>query len=300
MSRIINFLSVSCITFLSFPLISFALFTTSIALVTLLIRVSVLYVELVLALIRSAINPSTAEKQHVPFQPHSFEADEITRVRPHPRSRRASQQSFSSTASSSPLQIAASGPTSTTTPQLGAVNNAHWPIATPGPRDYEGVGGWRFPTSTAEDETEEALWTRINSRLELPALCIPSPTVMSRPRTYSNGTKRGGGYSVPGSALTSGAASPLMSRSPAGSRRGRRGRKSGTASPEGYFGSMSGIAPMSEAAAGDRGGSDVVRANSMEALGSSRRRDRSAKSEDSRKTPSSNSSVSLVKLSFDG
>jgi len=33
-------------------------------------------------------------------------------------------------------------------------------------RDYEGVGGWRLDDSGSDDE---ALWTNMNSRLELPA-----------------------------------------------------------------------------------------------------------------------------------
>jgi hypothetical protein len=33
-------------------------------------------------------------------------------------------------------------------------------------RDYEGVGGWRLDKSSDDDD---ALWTNINSRLELPA-----------------------------------------------------------------------------------------------------------------------------------
>lgn len=34
-------------------------------------------------------------------------------------------------------------------------------------RDFEGVGGWRLNNPNSEEE--DALWTKINSRLELPA-----------------------------------------------------------------------------------------------------------------------------------
>jgi len=35
------------------------------------------------------------------------------------------------------------------------------------PRDFEGVGGWRF--GRIEDDDDDAQWIRINERLELPA-----------------------------------------------------------------------------------------------------------------------------------
>ena len=53
--------------------------------------------------------------------------------------------------------------------------------AAPLNRDFEGVGGWRMPmTSEEEDgdaEREEELWTGMNKRLQLP---VPVPIVLQR------------------------------------------------------------------------------------------------------------------------
>ena len=280
MSRIINVLSIPLVASFSLPLFFFAVFTTTVALTTLFIRVSVVYVELALALLQSALGTSTATHDG-PFRPHSPEAEELTRIKVHPRSRRASTQTGASSASSSPLQIAVGASAPAATPHSGA-SHAQWSVPATTPRDYEGVGGWRVPV---DDEDEEALWTGINSRLELPALSIPSPTVMmNRPRALSGGLKR------QSSALPSRPGSPQIGRSPGRDRRGRRNRKSGSASPEGYFGSISGFGLPSNASS----------ANTMELLASPAPREGSARAEELHKIPTRNSSVSLVKVSGDG
>lgn len=48
------------------------------------------------------------------------------------------------------------------------------------PRDYEGVGGWRMNDGASDDED---LWTKINSRLELPA-----DHVRRHQRSHTGGT----------------------------------------------------------------------------------------------------------------
>ncbi|KAG9889204.1 hypothetical protein KCU94_g15823, partial [Aureobasidium melanogenum] len=71
-------------------------------------------------------------------------------------------------------------------------------------RDFEGVGGWRFP----ESADEEAIWLNMNRYLELPA--SPAATRKHRRTGTGNGTQ-----------------SPMVTRTMA--------RTSGSASPEGYF-----------------------------------------------------------------
>lgn len=156
----------------SVPLGIFAAITTTLAIGTLLIRVSIVYFELGLALIHSYIfappsnsfSRSQLKHTHQPAQHHS-------------RRRRSS-------ASSS---------------QEFIVGNKHGPhksdsfasllgagVLGPG-RDFEGIGGWRDTTMTPG---EEALWINMNSRLELPA-----PTIERRKhqRSSTGGSQRWSG-----------------------------------------------------------------------------------------------------------
>ena len=83
-------------------------------------------------------------------------------------------------------------------------------------RDFEGVGGWRFPSPDDEDGP----WTSMNSRLELPA------TGGERKRHHRRSLTSGSMSSAP--LATS---SPVRSRA----RTPNSSRAAGNASPEEYF-----------------------------------------------------------------
>ncbi|PQE29022.1 hypothetical protein CJF30_00004053 [Rutstroemia sp. NJR-2017a BBW] len=138
----------------TFPLAIFASITTTFAFGLLLFRVTVVYVELALAVIPYyLLGPKTSHKI-------------ISRCRPAPasstipvarrRKRRGSASSnHSATGSITPV------------PRLRGSESALGLSQSIGPaRDYEGVGGWRMDNSGSDDD---ALWTNMNSRLELPA-----------------------------------------------------------------------------------------------------------------------------------
>ncbi|KAF2472803.1 uncharacterized protein BDR25DRAFT_341634 [Lindgomyces ingoldianus] len=137
----------------SIPLALLATVTTTIAISTLAVRVSIVYFELGVALFHSYLFPPPVKTVPKPPSPR--------RISPHrSRNRRSSV-------------------TSTTSSQDTTVPQTHGPrlhnksgsfaslIGTSSPtRDFEGVGGWRVPG----DDDEEALWMGMNSRLELPAV----------------------------------------------------------------------------------------------------------------------------------
>ncbi|KAF2153982.1 hypothetical protein K461DRAFT_267065 [Myriangium duriaei CBS 260.36] len=217
-SRIVRLLSTPLILSLSLPLTTFAIFTTLLALTTLLIRVSIVYVELFLAILQSALVPSvpvpkttTTTTSSAPPSPAAVQG---VSIRPRHRPRRTSSSSSSSGLVISTPAAGGLGNASRTQ-SLSSLINGTAGQATP--RDYESVGGWRLTSSNAADE---ALWTGINARLELPALTLPSPS------GRWGGNRRGSAWG--GKA----AGSPPETR--------RRWRREGRESPEGYFGVSNG------------------------------------------------------------
>ncbi|KAK3630578.1 hypothetical protein LTR56_017376 [Elasticomyces elasticus] len=145
--------SVFLFSFLSLPLAAFAIFTTTLAFWVLLFRVSLVYAELLIALLRSYVVPPTEDLRVDIPSPNSAKDRS-------PRSRRASSSS-----GSSGLQMQAFGTSDSST-------NLAEPLPS---RDYEGVGGWR----EQEDDAEEALWLGINRPIE--------PPTLSGPRHYALG-----------------------------------------------------------------------------------------------------------------
>lgn len=129
------------------PIALFAALTTIIAFSILLFRVTLVYIELALTIMPNYfLGPST-----------------------HSRRSYAVSGAKSPTLSSTPSRRRRRRPSSTaalsgtTTPTPGGpsqVFNSHQRV-----RDYEGVGGWRLGPPSDDDD----LWTKINSRLELPA-----------------------------------------------------------------------------------------------------------------------------------
>lgn len=208
MISVATLLSIPFIAIASIPLLSFAAFTTSLAFATLLIRVSVVYVELALALLQSALSPSSSK---APARPIILPLRSPVRSEP-PKVGHHRRGSASS----------ATPPPSTYSHNR---NSSYASLVGIGPsRDYEGVGGWRL--TSGEDQEEEATWMGMNSRLELPALSIPSPATKKHMRSLTSGSQK--------SPMLFENVSPEIGRSPGLVR--NTGRLSGTASPEGYFG----------------------------------------------------------------
>ncbi|KAH0006850.1 hypothetical protein KCU78_g12089, partial [Aureobasidium melanogenum] len=166
-------LGLSLLFCLGLPFALFALFTTTLALGTLLLRLLFVYFDLFLAILNGAIVPST------PPTPLASPS-----ARPARRKKHATP----------PTPSAALRKTPSFASLVGSGTD----------RDFEGVGGWRFP----ESADEEAIWLNMNRYLELPA--SPAATRKHRRTGTGNGTQ-----------------SPMVTRTMA--------RTPGSASPEGYF-----------------------------------------------------------------
>ncbi|KEQ90298.1 hypothetical protein AUEXF2481DRAFT_34079 [Aureobasidium subglaciale EXF-2481] len=171
MSRLLGLSFLFC---LGLPFALFALFTTTLALGTLLLRLLFVYFDLFLAILNGAIVPSSP-----PTPLASPSAVLPTRRKKH---------------NTPPTPSAALRKTPSFASLVGSGTD----------RDFEGVGGWRFP----ESADEEAVWMNINRHLELPA----SPAATRKHRRTGTGN---------------GAQSPMVARTMA--------RTPGSASPEGYF-----------------------------------------------------------------
>lgn len=156
-----SFLISPFVLLFSFPLLYFAIFTSFIAFLTLLVRVLIVYIELAAAVIHDHLVSPPPRKASLPTSPA------LTPNVRDSKSRRSSVISFQSTT------------TGSTTPKIqdGQFPPGIYPSQAPLTRDFEGVGGWRFagPDSSEDD----SLWTTMNSRLELPtppAIALPNPT----------------------------------------------------------------------------------------------------------------------------
>ncbi len=184
---------------ISIPLALFALLTTTFAFSTLFFRVLVVYAELAVVLIHDQFSDQAkSRKTQSTWKTCSPALDE----KEHRRKSRRSSVGSGNSGSLTPKIAESSG--------LGIYGGGG--IG----RDFEGVGGWRFP---GHDE-EDVLWTSMNSRLELPA------TVDDRKFHHRR-------------SLTSGSLSSasLVIRSPVRSRARTPTsiRAAGSTSPEEYF-----------------------------------------------------------------
>lgn len=170
LSRLVGLSFLVC---LGLPFALFALFTTSLALGTLLFRLLFVYFDLFIAILNSAMVPSS------PPTPLPSPSAKPARRKKH---------------TTPPTPSAALRKSPSFASLVGSGSD----------RDFEGVGGWRFPVSA----DEEAVWMNMNRYLELPA----SPAVARKHRRTGTGN---------------GTQSPLVARGMT--------RTSGSASPEGYF-----------------------------------------------------------------
>ena len=133
--------------FVSIPLSVFAALTTTLAFSTLFFRALLVYAELGVVLMRNQfVSRHANENKTVPTKL----AFAVEGKQPQHKSRRSSAGSGSNGGSATP-RVPDTG--------LGVCSEGFV-------RDFEGVGGWRIPGTDDED----ALWTSMNSRLELPAM----------------------------------------------------------------------------------------------------------------------------------
>ena len=135
--------------FISIPLSLFATLTTTLAFSTLFFRALLVYAELGAVLIQNQFaSQHLHEKALVPTKMTSVFAEGN---QPRHKSRRSSAGSGSTGGSTTPR-----------------VQDTGFGIYSGGGvvRDFEGVGGWRVPGT----DDENAMWTSLNSRLELPAM----------------------------------------------------------------------------------------------------------------------------------
>ena len=134
----------------SVPLATLALLTTTVAVFTLFMRVLIVYIELALVVVHNQL----FQHDYSSFSPPSVKGSS-----PSPalgQQRRKKRRSSASSAGSEQGTI---------TPK--AVDTTTYSLTTSAgiDRDFEGVGGWRFPGP----EEEDTQWTSSNTRLRLPA-----------------------------------------------------------------------------------------------------------------------------------
>lgn len=158
--------TLSIVALLSIWLGIFAWFTTVIAFSILLFRVALVYIDLAIAVIPYYLQGGAKRILADPASPKQTIAPSPSPAAARRRARRTSSSStLSATGSLTPIRHIASRSDSYVL--LSSPNSVLGLSSGVGPtRDFEGVGGWRLDVPSDEDE---GLWTKINSRLELPA-----------------------------------------------------------------------------------------------------------------------------------
>lgn len=126
--------------FISFPLFIFAIITTALATVTLFLRVLLVYSDLAVAVLQNSISYSSPISIPPPQRP-------LLSKQKYQRSVAPSRSSSTSGSLTPKLPPSSPYPESSLT------------------RDFEGVGGWRFP---GPNDADEDSWTGMNARLEIP------------------------------------------------------------------------------------------------------------------------------------
>ena len=168
MALLVNATSLPFIILFSLPLFFTAIFTTSLAVSTLFIRASVVYVESV----PSMTNPYTTANNHRLFL--ALLQSALHPLVPHPHPQHLSTAVFASPAPSTRTTRRSSLAQQQHTPQL----QPQRPLAV---RDYESVGGW-----VASDSLDTSRWEAMTARLELPAMSPSlSTSVVRRSKSAS-------------------------------------------------------------------------------------------------------------------
>lgn len=184
------------------PVIAFSTLTTFLAVTLLSIRGSILGLEFLLALALEWWSAATKAKPPLPRSPTALEERSGVEFRAPPSASRSRTSSFGDAASLKRLSYRS---------DTSLSQHASGAPGTPVNRDFEGVGGWRYPA----DHDDQSLWMNMNSRLELT-------------RAFGRHHRRsttGGSLHTP--ALTS---PELFARTPR-----PRPYTSGNASPQSYF-----------------------------------------------------------------
>ncbi|QSZ33592.1 hypothetical protein DSL72_005160 [Monilinia vaccinii-corymbosi] len=144
--------------FLCFTTIPFAIFasvTTTLAFCVLFLRAIIVHIELVLAVIPCYLCGPKADTKVVQSKRAICKPPTSLVRRRNRRSSASSSQSATGSITPVPVRTLRCSESMLRLGQSAGFT-----------RDYEGVGGWRFDDSGSDDG---ALWTNMNSRLELPA-----------------------------------------------------------------------------------------------------------------------------------
>ncbi|KAI9785048.1 MAG: hypothetical protein M1835_003420 [Candelina submexicana] len=212
---------------ISIPLASFAILTSTLAFSTLLLRVLAVYVELGFAIAHNYFFLTPSSKP-VP-QPRKSTSN----ATPNPSSTQAPPQRRRKRRSSAGSTNSDQGTSSHTLKPKDTFIGLGLSKEPSMERDFEGVGGWRFPSAT-DPAFEDSLWTSMNSRLELPAATALPPK--RHRRSLTSGSLSGEGRrGRRGSGIGHGSSTPMdhMAMSPMQVQ--TKTPPVGRASPEGYF-----------------------------------------------------------------
>jgi hypothetical protein len=171
---------------ISLPLAIFAVATTVLALLTLCIRVVVVYSDLCIVLLRQLLFRRSKDLVSAPPTPRQYvqQADGKRKV---PLSRAPSVRSRKSSTSQSESPVFENKTRAARSDSYASLLG----IGVPN-RDYEGVGGWRLVKDVDADETDsdDERWLNMNSRLELPlGTPIPVTGSLSSATVNSNGKR---------------------------------------------------------------------------------------------------------------
>lgn len=146
---------------LGIPLAAFACLTALFAFWVLMLRASIVYLEVGLSLLQTALQgplDDTKSTTTVMMRMNSHSDSAPALIPPQPVAENGSRRSLTS-GFITPLPLR-----TTFSPSWSGPERTAQTVTSP-VRDFESVGGWRL----ANDADEEALWLSLNSRLELPA-----------------------------------------------------------------------------------------------------------------------------------
>ncbi|ESZ99112.1 hypothetical protein SBOR_0522 [Sclerotinia borealis F-4128] len=141
--------------FFTVPIAIFASITTTFAFCLLCFRVVIVYIELALAVIPYYLCRPKTEIKVKQSKRAIYNPPTLPLRRKNRRSSASGSQLATGSITPIPVRILKGSES-----MLGLGQSVGFA------RDYEGVGGWRLDTSGSDDD---ALWTNMNSRLELPA-----------------------------------------------------------------------------------------------------------------------------------